>query len=97
MASVNYAEYLPFAIGILGSLFAIYYKNRATKSETQSIIAEVKAKDAPLVAEQNQIEEKKKEVDKGIQDMMVEREKLRNKYVSDQERANSWDKKDDKS
>lgn len=97
MASVNYLDYLPLALGVLGSLAALYYKNRATKAETIAITSEVHAKDAELVVEQNQVEEKKKEVDKGIQNMLAEREKLRNKYVNDQQRADSWNKKDDKS
>lgn len=86
----NYLILVPAAFGILGTFLALYYKSRATSAETTAIVSQVQAKDAPLAAQQAQDQAGIAATDKGIKDMMVERDKLRNQYVTDQQKADSW-------
>jgi len=90
--SNDYLVYLPVVLGVIATGFAAFYKNKATEEETKAVVSETQAKDAPLVAQQAQDEAQLKTVDKGIQDMLAEREKLRNQYVTDQQKADSWNK-----
>lgn len=89
----NYVEFLgPTVLAIIGLGLAFFYKSKAETSEAKAIISEVAAKDAPLAAQQAQDEAGIKQVDKGIQDMLDERKKLRDQYLTDQQRADSWKK-----
>lgn len=81
-------------LAVLGLGFALFFKDKAKKEEAEAIISETQAKDAPLVAQQAQDEAQMKVVDKGLQDMLAEREKLRKQYVTDQQKADSWNKPD---
>lgn len=77
----------------LAGLLALFYKEKAEKAETSAIESQTAAKDAPLVAQQQQDEVKIKQVDENIQQIMDERAKLRDQYATDQQKADSWNKK----
>lgn len=80
-------------LAAIAGLVALIYKAKAEKAEAESIESHVAAQDAPLVAQQQQDEQKIKVVDENIQKIMDEREKLRNQYLTDQQKADSWNKK----
>ena len=75
------------------SFIALFYKAKAEKAEENVVESVTAAKDAPLVAQQQQDEMKIKQIDEDIKKIMDEREKLRHQYLTDQERADSWNKK----
>lgn len=87
------SSWFPFVLAAIAGILALIYKEKAEKAEASAIESQTAAKDAPLVAQQAQDEVKLKEANEDIQKIMDEREKLRNKYVTDQERADSWNKK----
>ncbi len=78
---------------IVAGLVALFYKGKADNVSAEAIEAKVEVKDAPLAAKQEETKEQIKEVDAGIQQMKDEREKLRNQYITDQQRADSWNDK----
>ncbi len=84
---------IPLILAGLGGLAAWFFKGQADRAKAGSIVSETKVQDAPLAAQQAQDEAKIREVDAGIQQIKDERERLRNQYISDQERANSWNNK----
>lgn len=77
---------------LIGGLVALilFYKSKADKASAKNITAETKIKDAPLAAKQDELKEKIKDADNKIKDIMDERKKNRDEYLSDQERANKW-------
>lgn len=90
----DYSALIPIILAVLGGGIGLFFKNKADKLAAKDIMSDTKIKDAPLEAKQIENESKIKEVDKGIQDMLNERRKLRDKYLTDQEKADSWNKKD---
>lgn len=90
----DYSALIPIILAVLGGSIGLFFKSKADKLAAKVITSETKIKDAPLAAKQTENETKIKEVDKGIQDMLDERKKLRDKYLTDQEKADSWNKKE---
>lgn len=76
----------------LAGLIAWFFKNKADRATAQVIESKVAIQDAPLAQKQADDKEKIKEVDAGIQAIKDEREKMRNQYLTDQQRADSWTK-----
>lgn len=80
-------------LAAIAGIVALIYKAEAEKAKTESIESDTKAKDAPLVVQQQQDEEKLKQANEDIKKIMDERDTLRNKYMTDQEKSDSWNKK----
>lgn len=85
--TINFAELGGLALVIGAFLYKIFGKSGSNVEQ------ETKAQDAPLVQKQEEIKSDIKEIDKGIDEMKAERERLRNEYLTDQERADKWNKK----
>lgn len=83
---------IPFALAIGGGLLALFFKGKSDKATAEASIAEVKVADAPLAIKQDEVHDQIKEIDKGIAQMKAEREKMRNEYITDQQKADSWNK-----
>lgn len=85
-------KFIPYIIAVIAGLVALFFKNKAEQSSADALIAKVEAKDAPLAARQAEDQAKIKAVDADIEAMKEERKKLRDEYLTDQERANKWNK-----
>lgn len=77
-------------IGLIG--LVLYFKKEADQANTESLISKTEGKDEVLAQEQGKNEQEIKKVDKDIRDLYDERAKLRDQYLSDQERADKWNK-----
>lgn len=84
--TINFTE-LGGLILIIGTFLYSLFRRSGSNVEQ-----ETKAQDAPLVQKQEEIKADIKEVDKGIDEMKAERERLRNEYLTDQQRADQWNK-----
>jgi type III secretory pathway component EscV len=87
------SSWVPIILAAIAGILALIYKTKAEKAEETATESVTAAKDAPLVAQQQQDETKIKQVDENIQQIMDEREKLRNQYLTDQQKADEWNKK----
>ena len=88
-------SWLAGAAGILISilaLLALFFKNKADQNGVAEIEAKTQGADAGLVDQQNANKRKLDDVNKSIQDLKNEKENLRNQYLTDQQRADQWDK-----
>jgi hypothetical protein len=78
---------------LVAALLALIFRNKIIDLTAKAAEAQVVAKDAPLVAQQAEDQAKIKQTDDSIQQLKDERERLRNQYVTDQQKADSWNKK----
>lgn len=76
---------------ILGGLL-FYFKGKADKAGSEALLGEVKGEDKSLVKQQSENQAKLDQVNKDIQDLKDEKKKLRDLYLTDQQRADKWNK-----
>ncbi len=84
---------LSIIIGLLGAGVALFFKSQADKAGAGAIESKVQVKDAPLAARQQDDETKIHEIDAGIQKMKDDQEKMKQQRLTDQQRADNWNKK----
>ena len=89
----KFFSWFPIALAAIAGVLALFYKHKADKAEADNIESETRIQDAPLVAQQAENAAKLERVNEDIKKIHEEREKLRNQYITDQEKADSWDKK----
>lgn len=88
----SYFSWLPLALAAIAGLVALIYKSKAEQAEAEALVSHTQDEDAPLVAKQAQDEVAIKQVDENIQAIMDERTKLRDQYLTDQQKADNWNK-----
>jgi hypothetical protein len=86
---------IPWIVGLSGllGLLALIFRNKGIEQAEQLIQSQTKAEDAPLAAQQAADVAQVKVDDAGIQALKDEREKLRNEYLTDQQKADTWNQK----
>lgn len=75
------SKWLPIVLAAIAGFIALIYKRKAEQAETDALIAQTQAKDAPLVAKQRENEKK-------IEDVKNQDDSK----LTPEERADRWNK-----
>ncbi len=75
---------------LLGAVF--FFKRRADDAGKDAILAETKGEDKQLKKKQDEVKSEINKVDEDVKAIMEDRKSNRDKYLTDQERADRWNK-----
>jgi septal ring factor EnvC (AmiA/AmiB activator) len=89
--SKKLGAFFGFVIAVLAGL-VFFFRNKAAKSELDAILGQVRGEDKGLVQKQTENQVKLDQINEDISALKEEKRKMRDQYLSAQERADKWNK-----